>query len=92
MQKKIEYPPPPWAIGLVFKQLPRTRQMLMNEKTCVFPILLQRIRYLKLFETAKIHVQIIRFTCCLNMALILSKPNLGHDLFGITLHVQRNAL
>ena len=66
--------------------------MLMNEKTCVFPILLQRIRYLKLFETAKIHVQIIRFTYCLNMALILSKPKLGHDLFGITLHVQECVL
>ena len=56
---------------------------------CLF---LQKIRHAKLFETAKIHVQIMRFACCLNMALILSKPKVGPDLFGITLHVQGNAL
>ena len=68
--------------------------MLMHEKTCVIPIFLQRICYAKLFETAKFHVQIMRFTCCLNMAFTLSKPKLGPDLFGITLHahVQGNAL
>ena len=27
-----------------------------------------------LFEAAKIHVQIMRFTCCLNMAFDLTKP------------------
>ena len=28
----------------------------------------------KLFEAAAIHVQIMRFTCCLNMAFNLTKP------------------
>ena len=55
-------------------------------------LFLQRIRYAKLFETAKLHVQIMKFTCCLNMALILSKPKFGLDLFGIALHVQGYAL
>ena len=55
-------------------------------------LFLQRIRYAKLFETDKFNVQIMRFTCCLNMALTLSKPKLGPDLFGITSHVQGNAL
>ena len=55
-------------------------------------LFLQIIRYAKLFETAKYHVQIMRFTCYLNMALTLSKPKLGPDLFDITLHVQGNAL
>ena len=32
------------------------------------------IRYAKLFEAAKIHVQIMRFSCCLNMAFSLTKP------------------
>ena len=32
------------------------------------------IRYAKLFEVAKIHVQIMRFTCRLNMAFNLTKP------------------
>ena len=32
------------------------------------------IRYAKLFEAAKIHVQIMRLTCCLNMAFNLTKP------------------
>ena len=32
------------------------------------------IRYAKLFEAAKTHVQIMRFTCCLNMAFNLTKP------------------
>ena len=31
------------------------------------------ICYAKLFEAAKIHVQIMRFTCCLNMAFNLTK-------------------
>ena len=55
-------------------------------------LFLQRIRYAKLFETAKFHVQIMKFTCCLNMALILSKPKMGPALFGIALHVQGYAL
>ena len=29
---------------------------------------------MKLFEATKIHVQIMRFTCCLNMAFYLTKP------------------
>ena len=33
--------------------------------------------YTKLFEAAKIHVQIMRFTCCLNMAFNLTKPISG---------------
>ena len=32
------------------------------------------IRYAKLFEAAKIHVQITRFTSCLNMVFSLTKP------------------
>ena len=56
---------------------------------CLF---LQIIRYEKLFETAKFHVQTMKFTFCLNMALILSKPKSDTDLFGITLHIQGNAL
>ena len=32
------------------------------------------MRYAKLFEAAKIHVQIMRFTCFSNMALSLTKP------------------
>ena len=32
------------------------------------------IRYEKLFEAAKIHFQIMRFLCCLNMAFNLTKP------------------
>ena len=32
------------------------------------------ICYTKLFEAAKIHVQITRFRCCLNMAFGLTKP------------------
>ena len=32
------------------------------------------IRYVKLFEAATIHVQIVRFTCCLNMDFNLTKP------------------
>ena len=36
--------------GLVFKQLPQDRQMLMHEKTCVILLFLRRIRYAKLFE------------------------------------------
>ena len=31
-------------------------------------------RYAKLFEAAKIHVQIMRLTCCLNMAFTWTKP------------------
>ena len=31
------------------------------------------IPYAKLFEAANIHVQIMRFTCCLNMAFNLTK-------------------
>ena len=42
------------------------------------------ICYLKLFEAAKINVQILRFTCCLNMAFNLTKPTLAliclHDV------------
>ena len=48
-------------------------------------LFLHRMRYAKLFEVAKIHVQIMRFTCCLNRALNLSKPTLGLDLLGMTL-------
>ena len=32
------------------------------------------IRYWKLFEARKSHVQIMRFTCCLNMVFNLTKP------------------
>ena len=32
------------------------------------------MRYVKLFEAAKIHVQIMRFTCCLNMVFNLTTP------------------
>ena len=39
------------------------------------------IRYAKLFEATKMHVQIFRFTCCLNMVLNLTNPKLGFDLF-----------
>ena len=28
-----------------------------------------------MFEAAKIHVQIMRFMCCMNMAFNLTKPN-----------------
>ena len=42
------------------------------------------ICYAKLFEAAKIHVQIMRFRCCLNMAFNLTKPILAliilHDV------------
>ena len=31
------------------------------------------ICYAKLFEATKIHIQIMRFTCCLNMAYNLTK-------------------
>ena len=50
----------------------------------------KKIRYAKLFETAKTHVQIMRFACCFEHSINLSKPKLGPDLFGITL--QENAL
>ena len=39
----------------------------MKEHSCI------GIRYAKLFEATKIHVQIMRFTCCLNMAFSLTK-------------------
>ena len=39
------------------------------------------IRYAKLFEATKMHVQIIRFTCCSNMVFNLTNPKLGLDLF-----------
>ena len=32
------------------------------------------IRYAKLLEATKIHVQIMGFKCCLNMAFSLTKP------------------
>ena len=43
---------------------------------------LQELHGYALFEAAKIHVQIMRFTCCLNMGLNLTKPKLGPDLFA----------
>ena len=49
------------------------------------------IRYAKLFEAAKIHVQIMRFTCYLNMVLNLTKPKLGPDLCTWRLHGERVA-
>ena len=47
------------------------------------------IRYAKLFGAAKIHFQIMRFACCLNMAFSLTKPIwaliCSHDLPGVAL-------
>ena len=40
----------------------------MNGHSCI------GICYPKLFEAAKIHVQIMRFTSCLNMSFNLTKP------------------
>ena len=37
-------------------------------------LFLHRNLYVKLFEAAKIYVQILRFTCCLTMAYNLTKP------------------
>ena len=47
---------------------------------------LHRIHYAKLFEAAKIHVRIMRFTCCLNMGFNLTKLKLGPDLFCMTIY------
>ena len=41
---------------------------MIKQDSCI------RINYSKLFEAAKIHVQIMIFTCCLNMAFYLTKP------------------
>ena len=40
----------------------------VNNHSCI------GVRYAKLFEAAKTHVQIMRFTCCLSMAFSLTKP------------------
>ena len=37
---------------------------------------------MKLFKAAKIHVQIMRFACCLNMVFNLIKPKRGPDIFA----------
>ena len=42
-------------------------------------VFLHRIRYMKLLEAAKVHVQITRFTCCLNMVFHLADLKLGPD-------------
>ena len=47
-----------------------------------------RIRCAKLFEAAKIHVKIMRFTCCLNMAFNLIRHKMDPDLFGMTIHMK----
>ena len=44
--------------------------------------ILHRICCAKLFEAAKIHVQIMRFTYCLNMAFNLTKPKPGPDILA----------
>ena len=43
---------------------------------------LHRICCAKLFKAAKIHVQIMRVTCCLNMAFNLTKPKPGPDILA----------
>ena len=42
----------------------------MNGHSCI------EFGYVKLFVAAKIHVQIMRFTCCLNMVFNLTKSKL----------------
>ena len=53
---------------LVFSKIADFQQKVSIIYSCI------GIRYRKLFEAAKIHVQIMRFTCCLNMAFNLTKP------------------
>ena len=46
----------------------------------LIPLFLRRIRLGKPFEATKIHVQIMRFTCYLNMSFNLTKPKWGPEL------------
>ena len=54
----------------------RSFEMLEDtEDWTLKPVFLHRICCEKLFEAVQIHVQIIRFTCCLNMAFNFTKLN-----------------
>ena len=61
--------------GTIFWHLSYLRE---NRHSCI------GIRYAQLFKAAKIHVQIMRFACCLNMAFNLTKafwdPICLHDV------------
>ena len=52
-----------------------TRQMLMHEKTCVIPIFLHGYSLREAVWSRKIHVQIMKFMCCLNMAFTWKSLN-----------------
>ena len=62
--------------GLVFKQLPRDRQMLMHEKTCVIPILFHKNAYRTLLTGKNpciyqaIHVLLMHGFCSLHIRIL----------------------
>ena len=57
-------------------------EMTTRKEVDTTSIFLHRICCTKLFEAVQIHVQNMRFTCCLNMAFNLTKPNLSPELFA----------